>query len=205
MYTPEHFRPADEDAALEAIARWPLAMLATDGPALTHLPMLREGDALIGHVAIGNDHWKRAADGSAAVAAFTGPDAYVSPGFYASKAEHGRVVPTWNYVAVHVHGPIRWTHDAAEKLAIVRALTDAFEAREVRPWSVDDAPPEYIQAMLRGIVGVRLEIGRIEAQFKLSQNRFEDDRSGVELGLTERGVEGEDVARLMRAHLPREG
>lgn len=205
MYTPVHFQPGDDSAALEAIARWPLAMLVTDGPAITHLPMIREGDHLIGHVAIGNDHWKRAADGAAAVAVFTGPDAYISPGFYAAKAEHGRVVPTWNYVAVHVHGTLAWLQDADDKLKTVRALTDHFERREVKPWSVDDAPPPYIEAMLRGIVGVRLAISRIEAQFKLSQNRAEDDRSGVELGLTERGPEGEDVARLMRLHLPREG
>lgn len=205
MYTPEHFQPADDAAALAAIETWPLAMLVTDGPAITHMPMVREGDALIGHVAIGNDHWKRAADGAAAVAAFTGPNAYVSPGFYASKAEHGRVVPTWNYVAVHVHGAIRWTHEAADKLEIVRMLTDRMERRETRPWSVDDAPAEFVQAMLRGIVGVRLSISRIEAQFKLSQNRFEDDRSGVELGLAQRGGVDEDVARLMRTHPPREG
>ncbi len=205
MYTPVHFQPGDEAAALEAIQRWPLAMLASDGPAVTHLPMLRDGDTLIGHVAIGNDHWKRAADGAAAVAAFTGPNAYISPGFYATKAEHGRVVPTWNYVAVHVHGAVSWVHEADAKLAIVRALTDHFERREMKPWSVDDAPADYIQAMLRGIVGVRLSIERIEAQFKLSQNRTEDDRSGIELGLTERGAEGEDVAHLMRVHLPREG
>ena len=152
MYTPVHFQPGDEAAALEAIQRWPLAMLASDGPAVTHLPMLRDGDTLIGHVAIGNDHWKRAADGAAAVAAFTGPDAYISPGFYATKAEHGRVVPTWNYVAVHVHGAVSWVHEADAKLAIVRALTDHFERREMKPWSVDDAPADYIQAMLRGIV-----------------------------------------------------
>lgn len=205
MYRPAHFQPGDERAALDAIARWPLAMLATDGPALTHLPMLLQGDELIGHVAIGNPHWKQAADGAAAVAAFTGPDAYVSPGFYASKAEHGRVVPTWNYVAVHVHGAVRWIHDEAGKLHIVRTLTDRFEAREAKPWSVDDAPAEYIQAMLRGIVGVALKVGRIEAQFKLSQNRIEDDRSGVELGLTGRGGADAELARLMRAHLPREG
>lgn len=205
MYTPEHFQPGEDGAALEAIARWPLAMLVTDGPAITHVPMLREGDTLIGHVAAANEHWKRAEDGSAAIAVFTGPDAYVSPGFYASKAEHGRVVPTWNYIAVHVHGTIRWMHDDAEKLQIVRTLTDRFEQHELKPWSVDDAPPAFMAAMMRGIVGVRLEISRIESQFKLSQNRSEDDRSGVELGLTERGVEGEDVARLMRAHFPREG
>ncbi len=203
MYTPEHFRPDDDAAAFEAIERWPLAALVSAGPAVTHMPMLREGDTLIGHVALAKEHWKR--ESGAAIAVFTGPDAYVSPGFYASKAEHGRVVPTWNYVAVHVHGPIVWTHDAEAKLRIVRTLTDRFEQRELKPWSVDDAPADYIAAMLRGIVGVTLSIERVEAQFKLSQNRVEDDRSGIELGLSERGATGEDIARLMRAHFPREG
>lgn len=203
MYTPQHFKPSDEAAAWEAIERWPLAMLVSDGPAVTHLPMQRDGDRLIGHVALANEHWKRG-DG-AAIAVFTGPNAYVSPGFLPSKAEHGRVVPTWNYVAVHVHGVIAWTHDTDAKLKILRAQTDRFEQRELNPWSVDDAPPDFIEAMARGIVGLTLSIERIEAQFKLSQNRVEDDRSGIELGLTERGAAGEDVARLMRAHFPREG
>jgi len=204
MYSPVHFQPGDEAPAFEAIERWPLAMLASDGPSITHLPMLREGGTLIGHIAAANGHWKQAVDGAKAVAVFSGPDAYVSPGFYASKAEHGRVVPTWNYIAVHVHGTISWVHDAEAKLRIVRTLTDRFEQHELKPWSVDDAPPEYMQAMMRGIVGLTLSITGIETQFKLSQNRTEDDRSGVELGLTERGAEGEDVARLMRAHF-REG
>lgn len=199
MYRPAHFQPGEDGAAWRAIAAWPLALLVTDGLHATHLPMWREGDVLTGHVALPNPHWQQAGDGAAGLAVFSGPSAYVSPGFYQSKAEHGRVVPTWNYVAVHVHGRIAWTHDEAEKLKIVRELTDRFEAHEAKPWSVDDAPAEYITAMLRGIVGVRLTIERVEAQFKLSQNRTEDDRSGVELGLDARGDAGSrEIARLMR-------
>lgn len=206
MYRPEHFKPADPQAVNDAIAAWPLAVLATDGPSATHLPMIRDGETLVGHIAAPNEHWKRAADGALALAIFSGPTTYVSPGFYASKAEHGRVVPTWNYVAIHVRGPVTWLHDPEDKLRIVRSLTDHFEARELRPWSVDDAPRAYIEAMLRGIVGVRLTIESIEAQFKLSQNRSEDDRSGVELGLEARGdADSEDIARLMRVYGPREG
>lgn len=200
MYRPPHFQPAHEDAAVQAIAAWPLAALVTDGLNATHLPMLHRGDHLIGHVARANPHWQQAGDGAPAIAIFSGPSAYISPGFYASKAEHGRVVPTWNYVAVHVHGTIAWVDDAQAKLDIVRTLTDCFEAREARPWSVDDAPASFLEAMLGGIVGLRLRIERIESQFKLSQNRPEDDRSGVELGLDARkGRASTAIAALMRA------
>ena len=200
MYRPPHFQPADESAINRAIETWPLAALVTDGLTATHLPMLRRGELLIGHVARANPHWQKAPDGADAVAIFSGPSAYVSPGFYASKAEHGRVVPTWNYVAIHVYGTIAWIDDPAAKLEIVRLLTDHFESREAKPWSVDDAPPDFVEAMLRGIVGVRLRIERVEAQFKLSQNRSEDDRSGTELGLDARDESGSRaIAALMRA------
>lgn len=199
MYRPPHFQPAHEDDALAAIAAWPLAALVTGGLDATHLPMIRDGDTLIGHVARANPHWQRVQDGADALAIFTGPSAYVSPGFYSSKAEHGRVVPTWNYVAIHVHGAIAWIDDPAAKFAIVRALTDHFERSETKPWSVDDAPASYIDAMLRGIVGLRLRIDRIESQFKLSQNRTEDDRSGTELGLDARSdADSKAIAALMR-------
>jgi transcriptional regulator len=199
MYRPAHFEPGEDGAAYAAIGAWPLALLVTDGLNATHLPLWREGDVLTGHVAKPNPHWQQTPEGAPALAVFSGPSAYVSPGFYQSKAEHGRVVPTWNYVAVHVHGRIAWLHDPAEKLRIVRALTDRFEAAEAKSWSVDDAPESYMTAMLGGIVGVRLTIERIEAQFKLSQNRSEDDRNGVELGLAARAdVGSREIARLMR-------
>ncbi|MBL9012264.1 MAG: FMN-binding negative transcriptional regulator [Alphaproteobacteria bacterium] len=206
MYRPAHFRPGDEAAAFEAIDAWPLALLVTEGLEATHVPLLRDGDGLAGHIAKPNPHWQQTLDGAPALAVFGGPSAYVSPGFYATKAEHGRVVPTWNYVAVHVRGRLRWLHGADEKRAIVRRLTDRFEAGEAKPWSIDDAPADYVEAMLGGIVGVRLTIERIEAQFKLSQNRTEDDRSGVELGLAAREDSGSRaIARLMRRHFPFEG
>ena len=199
MYRPPHFRPHEDGAAYQAIETWPLALLVTAGLEATHLPMWREGDVLTGHIAKPNPHWQQTVDGAAALAVFTGPSAYISPGFYPSKAEHGRVVPTWNYVAVHVHGHIAWLHDEAEKERIVRALTDRFEAMEAKPWSIDDAPAAYTKAMLGGIVGVRLIIERVEAQFKLSQNRAEDDRNSVELGLAAREDAGSrEIARLMR-------
>lgn len=206
MYRPPHFRPGDEAAAFEAIDAWPLALLVTGGLEATHVPLLRVEGALVGHIARPNAHWQQAEDGAPALAAFLGPSAYVSPGFYATKAEHGRVVPTWNYVAVHVRGRVTWLHGADFKRRIVRALTNRFEAGEANPWSIDDAPADYIEAMLGGIVGLSLSIESVEAQFKLSQNRTEDDRSGVELGLAAREDSGSRaIARLMRRHFPFEG
>ena len=123
MYRPPHFRPGDEAAAFEAIDAWPLALLVTGGLEATHVPLLRVEGALVGHIARPNAHWQQAEDGAPALAAFLGPSAYVSPRFYATKAEHGRVVPTWNYVAVHVRGRVQWLHDEADKLAIVRSAT----------------------------------------------------------------------------------
>ena len=198
MYVPAHFAP---DAALvdELLRNHGAADLVTvtpDGLAATMLPFIyvppaEPGSAgplgsLHGHLARNNDQWKRGSAGEA-LAIVRGPDAYISPGWYASKAEHGRVVPTWNYITAHVYGrfvvhddPV-WTED------LVRRLTTKHEAYRNHPWSVDDAPRPFIEGQLRAIVGVELEITRIEAKAKLSQNRPPADVEGVIAGLRERG------------------
>jgi transcriptional regulator len=198
MYIPAHFAP---DAALvdELLRNHGAADLVTvtpDGLAATLLPFIyvppaEPGSAgplgaLHGHLARNNDQWKRGSAGEA-LAIVRGPDAYISPGWYASKAEHGRVVPTWNYITAHVYGrfvvhddPV-WTED------LVRRLTTKHEAYRNHPWSVDDAPRPFIEGQLRAIVGVELEITRIEAKAKLSQNRPPADVEGVIAGLRERG------------------
>jgi transcriptional regulator len=198
MYVPAHFAP---DAALvdELLRNHGAADLVTvtpDGLAATLLPFIyvppaEPGSAgplgsLHGHLARNNDQWKRGSAGEA-LAIVRGPDAYISPGWYASKAEHGRVVPTWNYITAHVYGrfvvhddPV-WTED------LVRRLTTKHEAYRNHPWSVDDAPRPFIEGQLRAIVGVELEITRIEAKAKLSQNRPPADVEGVIAGLRERG------------------
>ncbi len=207
MYRPPHFAVDDRTIAFDAIEARPLATLVTvaEGqPAVTHAPVLldRADGSLCGHVAAANPHW-RAGDADA-TAIFMLADAYVTPGWYAAKAEHGRVVPTWNYVAVHVRGRLAWLHEAADKRAIVARLTAAHEAREAKPWSIDDAPPDYVEKMLTGIVGFRLSIEAVEAQFKLSQNRDESDRSQIELGLGARDdASSSAVAALMRRYRPR--
>jgi transcriptional regulator len=192
MYVPSHFAP-DEAAVDELLARHGAADLVTatpDGLRATMLPFVydRERRTLLGHFARNNDHWRQPVLGEALVIV-RGPDSYISPSWYASKVEHGRVVPTWNYVTAHVHGALT-VHDDVEWLAaLVRRLTDQHEAGRPAPWSVDDAPEKFVQGQLRAIVGVEIAITRIEGKFKLSQNRPDADIDGVIAGLEEVGDE----------------
>jgi transcriptional regulator len=192
MYVPSHFAP-DEAAVDELLARHGAADLITatpDGLRATMLPFVydRERRTLLGHFARNNDHWRQPVLGEALVIV-RGPASYISPSWYASKVEHGRVVPTWNYVTAHVHGALT-VHDDVEWLAaLVRRLTDQHEAGRPAPWSVDDAPEKFVQGQLRAIVGVEIAISRIEGKFKLSQNRPDADIDGVIAGLAEVGDE----------------
>jgi transcriptional regulator len=190
MYVPGHFAAAD-DAVHELLANHGAADLVTatpDGLVATLLPFVyeRENGRLLGHVARNNDQWRRPAMGDALVIA-RGPDAYISPSWYASKDEHGRVVPTWNYLTAHVYGRLT-VHDDPDWVAgVVRRLTEHHESGQPRPWSVDDAPEKFVQGQLRAIVGVEVTIGRVEAKFKLSQNRPDADIDGVIDGLRQSG------------------
>ncbi|HEX6449597.1 MAG TPA: FMN-binding negative transcriptional regulator [Trebonia sp.] len=193
MYVPGHFA-ADEELLGELLRNHGAADLVTqtdDGLVATMLPFVYvpeagEHGALHGHVARNNDQWKRPARGESLVIV-RGPDAYISPSWYASKAEHGRVVPTWNYVTVHVYGQLVVHDDAEWKEDLVRRLTAKHEGKREHPWAVDDAPRVYVEGQLRAIVGVELLITRVEAKAKLSQNRPEADVDGVIAGLRERG------------------
>ncbi len=190
MYVPPAFRD-DDLAALHATMRQArLANLVTAtaaGPVATPLPVIlapEEGPygTLYGHVARANPQWQQATLGEA-LALFMGPDAYVSPAWYAAKQEHGKVVPTWNYVAVHAYGPIEFFQDPDRLLAVVTQLTDLHEGPRADPWAVTDAPADYIRDRLREIVGLRLPIARLEGKRKMSQNRSAADRAGVAAGL----------------------
>jgi transcriptional regulator len=193
VYVPTHF--AADDAALRALLARPqaadLVTMTDDGLVATFLPFVfhpEEGahGVLRGHVARNNDQWNRPVHGEALVIVH-GPDAYVTPNWYASKAEHGRVVPTWNYATAHVYGELR-VHDDPEWLdGLVRELTDLHEAGEPRPWSVGDAPERFVAGQLRAIVGVEVVISRVEAKVKMSQNRPPADVDGVVAGLELRG------------------
>jgi transcriptional regulator len=138
---------------------------------------------LYGHVAKANPHWRGLAAAGVARAIFPGPEAYVSPSLYASKREHGRVVPTWNYVAVHAIGAVEVVEDAARLHALVSRLTDRHEGPRAAPWAVTDAPEAFVAGQLKGIVGVVLRIEALIGKRKLSQNRSEADREGVVAGL----------------------
>lgn len=192
MYVPPHFRATDLPslhAAMRA-ARLPSLVTATaEGLVATPLPLIlaeAEGEygTLYGHVAKANPQWKLAPAGEA-MAIFTGPDAYVSPGWYATKQETGKVVPTWNYVAVHAYGPVEFFTDADRLLDVVTRLTERHEAGRAAPWAVSDAPADFIRAQLNGIVGLRLPIARLDGKRKLSQNRNAADRAGVIAGLAD--------------------
>jgi transcriptional regulator len=183
MYSPKHFEQTDP-AALAALMRdYPLAMLVHQGPdglAADHIPLEFDADSrtLRGHVARANPLWRQAA-GQPVLAVFRGPEAYVSPSWYPSKAEHHKVVPTWNYAVVHAHGPLTAVEDAPWLHALVSRLTSHHESPQARPWAVTDAPEDYVQQMLRAIVGIEIRVERLVGKWKLSQNRPAADRDGV--------------------------
>ena len=190
MYVPEAFRDGDL-ASLHATMRAArLANLVTataDGLIATPIPLIldpTEGakGVLYGHVARANPQWKSAPAGEA-MAIFMGADAYVTPSWYAAKQETGKVVPTWNYVAVHAYGPVEFFADADRLLDVVTRLTNLYEQARPAPWAVTDAPEEFVRTMLRGIVGVRMPITRLDGKRKLSQNRSAADRAAVAAGL----------------------
>ena len=206
MYTPKHYAVEPDEAAafLARIDAADLVTMTEDGLVATFLPLLfapgaGERGALLGHVARKNDQWQRAPIGEALVIAH-GEDAYIHPGWYPSKAEHGRVVPTWNYTTAHVYGELVVHDDRAWVDAIVRRLTARQEGRREHSWSVDDAPPDFHEGQLRAIVGIELRISRVEAKFKMSQNQKDANIDGVIDGL---GREGrEDVAEVVRRLRP---
>ena len=184
-----------DDAAVQDLLRehgaGDLVTATEHGLLATMLPFVYDPDrgphgSLLGHVARNNDHWRHAPVGEALVI-LRGPDAYISPQWYASKREHGRVVPTWNYVTAHVYGELV-VHDDVEWLdGLVRRLTEKHETGRPQPWAVDDAPPRFVAGQLRAIVGLEVVISRIEAKAKLSQNRAPADVDGVVAGLAARG------------------
>jgi transcriptional regulator len=206
MYIPSHFAadPAAVDELLANHGAADLITLTEDGLLATMLPFAYEPSAgsrgaLYGHVARNNDQWRKPARGES-LAIVRGPDAYVSPSWYAAKAEHGRVVPTWNYVTAHVYGRLLVHDDPQWVEDVVRRLTGKHEAGRVASpgqppaWSVDDAPRQFVEGQLRAIVGLELQITRIEAKAKLSQNRPVGDIAGIVAGLSARGDDRNAVA-----------
>jgi transcriptional regulator len=203
MYLPQAFREDRLPVLHDAIRACGLGLLITvtpNGPAATPLPMLLDPAAgekgtLYAHLARANPQWRDTVPGSPALVVFAGPDAYVSPGWYPSKQETGRVVPTWNYIAVQVGGVPTFFDEPDRLRALVERLTNRQESGRTRPWQVSDAPEPFIAQQLGAIVGVALPIERIEGKWKLSQNRPEPDRLGVIAGLAEEPGAGAEAVR----------
>ncbi len=212
MYTPSYFKDEDLASLHRQIEGTRLATLVTfdeTGLQASHIPLLLEPTqgphgTLYGHMAKANPQWKALETGAQALLIFQGADAYISPSFYAPKAEHGKVVPTWNYLAVHAYGRADVFTDPARLLRIVTGLTDKHEASRAEPWAVSDAPADYIEKMLNGIVGFAIPVERLEGKRKLNQNRSAADIAGVSKGLAlSQDPSDQKIAQLMNQGAPR--
>jgi len=210
MYLPEQFREERAEVLHEFIAHHPFGTLVAqtkEGLTGNHVPMLwsgREGSAgvLRGHLAKANPLWRALEPDAPVLVMFMGADHYITPSWYPAKKEHGKVVPTWNYSVVHAHGTIRFSEDAAQALAIVRALTEHQESPRARPWHVADAPSDYIASLLKSIVPFEIAVSRLVAKFKASQHRPAEERSAVTQALEAEGVAAQERAEVVRERSP---
>jgi transcriptional regulator len=216
MYLPRHFEESRPEVLQALLRAHPLGLLITldptGAPVVNPIPFMLEtrpsdpasaAGTLVGHVARANPVWREAADRPALVV-FQGADGYVSPSFYPSKAETGKVVPTWNYIAVEARGPLRVLEGTAAAHALVSRLTQRHEAPRAKPWAVDDAPADYIDTMLRAIAVIEIPLDSLVGKYKLSQNRSAPDRSGVVAALQADG-EPPGAAALARAMIDHGG
>jgi transcriptional regulator len=213
MYTPQSFAERDLPTLFDFVDASPLGILvsaAPNGLAATHLPLILDRAAgpmgtLLGHVARANPQSRLgSSDAIEALVIFTGPDAYITPEWYASKRETGKVVPTWNYVAVHAYGTLRIRDDPEYLRGHLEQLTSRHEAGRTTPWHVSDAPAEYIAQQMKAIVGITVQIDRLEGKWKMSQNRGDADIDGVIDGLNASdAARDRDVAALVAARRPR--
>jgi transcriptional regulator len=191
MYQPPHFREDRLEIQHGLIKAHPLGLLIStgeDGPVANAIPFLLDAAAspkgtLRGHLARANPQWRDLEKDARALIVFQGAQTYVTPSWYATKRETGKVVPTWNYAIVQVRGTTRIIDDRTWLASQVASLTGHNEAPRATPWTVDDAPPTYINSQLKGIIGIEIEIAHIEGKWKVSQNRPESDRTGVAEGL----------------------
>lgn len=211
MYMPAHFEETDEAVLRALVAAHPLGAWVTlqrGRLAVDHVPFLLdpargEHGTLVGHVARANPVWREFSADVESVIVFQGADAYITPSWYASKRAHGKVVPTWNYAVVHAHGTPRAIEDRAWLHALVSRLTDTHERAFSAPWQVADAPADYVEGLLRAIVGIEIPLTRLVGKWKVSQNRPAVDRDGVAAGLAAQpSADATAMATLVRAHAP---
>lgn len=207
MYQPLHFREDDLNVQHALIRAHPLGLLITAGASglvANSVPFHLDAGAsekgtLRLHLARANGQWRDIAAGAPVLAVFQGADSYVTPSWYQTKAETGKVVPTWNYAIVQARGLAWVIEDAGWLLAQINAITGEHEGQREKPWSVGDAPEEFIRAQLKGIIGVEIEIAEIEGKWKVSQNRPVTDREGVANGLDEMAEQAE-MQELVRRY-----
>lgn len=209
MYTPSHFDEQRPEPLQQLLHDHPLGLLITNGPQgldANPVPFLHDAQpdgagVLTAHVARANPVWKEAAD-SEVLVVFQGPQAYISPNWYPSKAENGKAVPTWNYIVVQARGRLV-VHDDVEWLrGLVTRLTARHEAKQAKPWLPSDAPADYLNAMLRGIVGIEIPLTSLRGKWKMSQNHPAANREGVVQGLRPQGAEQADVADWVEKAAP---
>lgn len=213
MYLPPYHRLDDLDALhalIDAHALGTWVCRSADGLIANHIPFVLDRHAgphgtLLGHVARANPVWRQWDATAESVVSFLGPQAYITPGWYPGKAEHGRVVPTWNYAAAHVHGVARVIEDGDRLLDLLARLTDAQETGHQSPWRVADAPPDFVARLMRGIVGIQIPIRHIEGRLKASQDEAPADRQGTVDGLRTRGRDADHavaglVEQALRTH-----
>jgi transcriptional regulator len=210
MYMPDQFREDRAEVLREFIARHPLGALVAataEGLLANHIPMLwrQSGMAvmLAGHVAKANPIWRLLAPNAPVLVIFSGSTHYITPSWYPAKQVDGKVVPTWNYSVVHAHGTIRFFEDTAQALINVRELTEHQEAAREPHWAVSDAPPDYLESMLKQIIPFEITVTRLQGKFKASQHRPEDERVSVEGALRAEGLPSEQIDELVRAPTPR--
>ncbi|HVO50635.1 MAG TPA: FMN-binding negative transcriptional regulator [Thermoanaerobaculia bacterium] len=210
MYIPEVFEESDVSVLHALVREHPLGTWVTQGAGeLTadHVPFILDADrgpygTLRGHVARANRVWQALSSTAGSLVVFQGPQGYVTPSWYPTKHVRGEVVPTWNYAVVHAHGPARAVHDRGWLLSLVTDLTAEHERARAVPWTVADAPPEFVDRLLRSIVGIEIPIERLVGKWKVSQNRPETDRLGVASGLEAEGdAESKAMALLVRRRL----
>jgi transcriptional regulator len=212
MYLPKHFAMGERKEVIDLVREVGAADLVTvdqtGQPLSTLMPLVwdvSEADELgtvYMHMARANKHWESVSNGARALAIVHGPQAYISPSNYAAKAEHGKVVPTWNYTAIHFSGTVEVSHDTDYLLEIVSRLTDQHEATRDQPWQASDAPADYLAGQLRGIVAITLKVETVEAKAKLNQNRSVEDQAGVIADLATSELRQDKViSELMRQNL----
>ena len=210
MYTPAHFAESRLPVLHELMQQYPLAAIVASsksGLEANHVPLVLETargqfGTLCGHIARSNSMWQDVPAGAEVLVVFQGANHYVSPNWYPSKQDHGKVVPTWNYSVVHARGRIEWFQDPVWLRALLEKLTDHHEAAFGAPWHVGDAPADYVQRMLGAIVGFEIPIHDLQGKLKLSQNQKSQDRAGVIAGLERRGGE---AARVVAAAVEQPG